>query len=109
MNNNNNEYFERLTRIGPKRLHVLYKYVLSKFNAYNTNAHTRTHAHMHTRRRARARAHTHPPTHTHARTLARTQARTHSRTHARTLIIVDFTKEDCWVLFALGKPGRFCL
>ena len=32
--NNNNEYLERLTRTGPKRLHVLYKYILSKFNAY---------------------------------------------------------------------------
>ena len=27
--NNNNEYLERLTRLGPKRrLHVLYKYIL---------------------------------------------------------------------------------
>ena len=54
---NNNEYLECLTRTGPKRLHVLYKYILSKFNAYNMNAHTcftqtrtRTHActHIHT-------------------------------------------------------------
>ena len=44
-NNNNNEYLERLTRTGPKRLHVLYKYILSKFNAYNMNVHTRTHTH----------------------------------------------------------------
>ena len=29
-NNNNNEYLERLTRTGPKRLHVLYKYVFVK-------------------------------------------------------------------------------
>ena len=36
---------ERLTRTGPKRLHVLYKYILSKFNAYNMNAHTHTHTH----------------------------------------------------------------
>ena len=57
--NNNNEYLERLTRTGPKRLHVLYKYILSKFKAYNMNAHTHTHAH----RLARERAHTH--THTH--------------------------------------------
>ena len=33
MSNNNNDYLERLTRTGPKRLHVLYKYILSKFNA----------------------------------------------------------------------------
>ena len=33
-NNNNNKYSERLTRTGPKRLHVLHKYILSKFNAY---------------------------------------------------------------------------
>ena len=38
--NNNNEYLERPTRTGPKRLHVLYKYILSTFNAYNMNAHT---------------------------------------------------------------------
>ena len=36
-----NEYLERLTRTGPKRLHILYKYILSKFNAYNMNAHTK--------------------------------------------------------------------
>ena len=40
--NNNNEYLEHLTRTGLKRLHVLYKYTLSKFNAYNMNAHTHT-------------------------------------------------------------------
>ena len=47
-NNNNNEYLEHLTRTGPKCLHVLYKYILSKFNAYNMIAHTHTHAHTHT-------------------------------------------------------------
>ena len=41
-NNNNNEYFEHLICTGPKHLHVLYKYILSKFNAYNMNAHTHT-------------------------------------------------------------------
>ena len=44
-NNNNNEYLERLTSTGPKRLHVLYKYILSKFNAYNINAHTHPQTH----------------------------------------------------------------
>jgi len=44
--NNNNEYLERLTRTGRKRLHVLYKHILSKFSAYNMNA--RTHARTHT-------------------------------------------------------------
>ena len=49
-NNNNNEYLERLTHAGPKSLHVLYKYILSKFNAYNMNAHTHvsTHRDSHT-------------------------------------------------------------
>ena len=49
-NNNSNEYLERLTCTGPKRLHVLYKHILSKFNAYNMNAqtHARTHTHTHT-------------------------------------------------------------
>ena len=41
--NNNNEYLVRLTRTGPKRLHVLYKYTLSKYNAYSMNGHTHTH------------------------------------------------------------------
>ena len=54
--NNNHEYLERLTRTGPKRLHILYKYILSKFNAYNMNAHTH--------------ARTHTDSHTHARTHA---------------------------------------
>ena len=45
--NNNNEYLERLTCTGPKRLHVLYKYILSKFNAYNMNTHTHTRTHIH--------------------------------------------------------------
>ena len=45
---NNNEYLERLTRTSPKRLHVLYKYILPKFSAYNINAHTHTHTHAHT-------------------------------------------------------------
>ena len=58
--NNNNEYLERLTRTGPKRLHALYKYILSKFNAYNMNArtHTRTHTQRLTHARTRALAHT---------------------------------------------------
>ena len=46
--NNNNEYLERLTHTGPKRLHILYKYILSEFNAYNMNAHRLTHAHTQT-------------------------------------------------------------
>ena len=90
--NNNNEYLERLTRTGPKRLHVLYKYILSKFNVYNMNAHTRTHthriahartrAHVHTRRNTHTHTHTHTPAHTLARSHAHTH--THTRTHART-------------------------
>ena len=63
MYNNNNEYLERLTRTGPKRLHVLYKYILSKFNAYNMNAHTL--ARTHTLAHARTHTHTHAHTHTH--------------------------------------------
>ena len=56
-NNNNNVYLERLTRTGPKRLHVLYKYIFK--NAYNMNAHTHRLAHTQTR------THTHTHTHTH--------------------------------------------
>ena len=43
LHNNNNEYLEHLTCTGPKRLHVIYKYIWSKFNAYNMNTHTHTH------------------------------------------------------------------
>ena len=53
---------ERLTRTCPKRLRVLtrtYCYILSKFNAYDMNAHTRTHAHTH--RLAHARTHARTP------------------------------------------------
>ena len=46
--NNNNKYLEHLTCTSPKRLHILYKYILSKFSAYNMNAHTHTHTHAHT-------------------------------------------------------------
>ena len=35
----NNEYLERLTRTGPKCLHILYKYC-QNFSPYNMNAHT---------------------------------------------------------------------
>ena len=60
-NNNNNEYLECLTCTGPKRLHVLYKDILSKFNAYNMNAHThaRTPTDPHTHACTHARTHTH--------------------------------------------------
>ena len=54
--NNNNGYLERLTRTGTKRLHVLYKYILSKFNVSSMNAHTH------------ARTHTDLNTHTHTHT-----------------------------------------
>ena len=58
IHNNNSEYLERLTRTGPKRLHVLYKYILSKFNVYNMNAHTHKHAHTQIRTRTHARTRT---------------------------------------------------
>ena len=45
---NNNECLECLTCTGPKRLHVLYKYILSKFSAYNMNTHTHVHTHTQT-------------------------------------------------------------
>ena len=59
-NNNNNEYLERLIRTAPKRLHVLYKYTLSKFNANNMNARARAQTHTHTH----ARTHIHTDPHT---------------------------------------------
>ena len=48
-NDNNNEYLERLTRTGPKRLHVLYKYIFVKIQCIHeyTHAHTETHTCMH--------------------------------------------------------------
>ena len=39
-NNNNREYLEHLTCTGPKRLHVLYKYIF-------VNAHTQTRTRTH--------------------------------------------------------------
>ena len=39
-NNNNNEYLERLTRIGPKHLHVLYKYIMYLYRIYIYIAHS---------------------------------------------------------------------
>ena len=43
--------------------HVVYKYILSKFNAYSMNActHSQTCTHMHKRACARAHTHTHTP------------------------------------------------
>ena len=64
--NNNNEYLESLTHTCPKRLHILYKHILSKFNAYNMNAHT--HARTHTD------SHTHTHTHTHQSHIRATRA-----------------------------------
>ena len=65
-NNNNNEYLERLTHTGPKRLHVLYKYIFVKIQCIQ---HERKHTRMHTHRLAHvcmhARTHTHTDTQTH--------------------------------------------
>ena len=76
--NNNNKYLECLTHTGPKRLHMLYKYILSKFNAYNMNVHTHTHMHAH------SQTHTHACTYTHTHTYwvhAGTLSLTHTSTH----------------------------
>ena len=93
--NNNNEYLERLTRTGPKRLDVLYKYILSKFNAYNMNAHKLTHAHTHRLAYARTRthAHTHPPTHTHTHTQSHIRAITAMRLKKRFLKRERFSRK----------------
>ena len=48
-NNNNNEYLERLTRTGPKCLHVLYKYIFVKIQCIQHECtHTDSHMHAHT-------------------------------------------------------------
>ena len=39
-NNNNKKYLERLTRIGPKRLHILYKYIMYLYRIYIYIAHS---------------------------------------------------------------------
>ena len=82
-NNDNNEYLERLTRTDPKRLHVLYKSILSKFNAYNMNACT----HRHTRTYTHTRTHTRTHAHTHKDVRIRLFHHTHARMHARALQI----------------------
>ena len=44
-NNNDNEYLERPTRTGPKRLDTLYKYCQNSTHATSAKAHTHTHTH----------------------------------------------------------------
>ena len=61
LHNNNNEYLERLTRTGPKCLHVLYKYIFVKIQCIQ---HECTHTRTQTHRLAHAHAHTHTHTHT---------------------------------------------
>ena len=60
--NNNNKYLERLTCTGPKRLHVLYKYILVKIQCIQHEC-THTHACTHTdsQRHACVHTHTHTP------------------------------------------------
>ena len=81
VNNNNVEYLERLTRIGPKRLHVLYKDIFVKIQCVQYEC---THAHRLANSRTRAHANTHTHTHTHARTHAHTYTHSHTRARART-------------------------
>ena len=60
LHDNNNEYLERLTRTGPKHLHVLYKYIFVRIHCIQhecTRTHTHANAEMHMR--------THTQTHTH--------------------------------------------
>ena len=57
---------EHLTHAGPKRLHILYVYIVAKVNAYNRNLHT--HAHARTHARMYARTHTHARMHMHTHT-----------------------------------------
>ena len=53
-NNNNNDYLQRLTRTGPKRLHVLYKHIFVKIQCiqhgctHTRGTHTQTRTRMHT-------------------------------------------------------------
>ena len=71
-NNNNDEYLQRLTRTGPKRLHVLYKYIyivkIQRIQHECTHARTHTDLHTHARARAHTHTHTHTDTHTHTHT-----------------------------------------
>ena len=84
--NNNNEYSECLTHTGPKRLHVLYKYILSTFNACNMNAHTHRLTH------ARTSTCMHACTHTHTEFL-----RKHTKTlHSGVLILSIVSPADQW-------------
>ena len=56
--NKNNEFLERLTRTGPKRLHVLYEYIFVKVQCIQ---HECTHTRTHTHRLTHAHTHTHTP------------------------------------------------
>ena len=63
--NNNNEYLERLTHTGPKRLHVHGKYTVKiqciQHECTHMSAHTDSHMHA----CAHTHTHTHTNTHTH--------------------------------------------
>ena len=68
--NNNNEYLECLTRTGPKRLHVLYKYIYCQNSVHTTWMYTYTYMHTQTRKCMHVHTqictkNTHTHTHTH--------------------------------------------
>ena len=78
------------------RLHVLYMYILSKFNAYNMNAHThaRTHRLAHARTRAHAHTHTHTHTHTYTHTPVAYQGNQGNETEEKVFKKRKVFKED---------------
>ena len=87
--------------MGPKRSHVLYKYILSKFTAYNMNAHTHARTHTDSYTHARALSDTH--THTHTRTHTHTHTHTH-QSHIRAISAMRLKKRG---LKEKGFQGRF--
>ena len=80
--NKNNGYLERLTCTGPKCLHILYMYRLSKCKACSTNAHPHMHACMHVHMHAHTQAHAH--IHLLPNTLFSSPSRTHMNAHTHT-------------------------
>ena len=111
-----NGYLERLTCTGPKCLHILYMYRLSKCKACSTNAHPHMHACMHVHMHAHTQAHAH--IHLLPNTLFSSPSRTHmnAHTHTRTcthtaaflLLLLHQSNKvtlqpvhltDCWFIF----------
>ena len=108
--NNNNEYLEHLTRTGPKRLHVLYRYIFVKIQCIqHESMHTCTHTQTCTCTHMRTCTHTQIcinekvsnvcitviSTHRHIHTRKHTRMHTHKHTHTHTHTYMEIILRKC--------------